>query len=336
MTAALRSLLLLPLALAPLPAAARLAERLQSAVDPRGAAAADLATLWWVMFVGAVLIFVGVMALVLLGTLRPRASAPARLLIIGGGLVFPAVTLTLLLVYTVNVGARLMAPPPDDALTIDVTGHMWWWDVRYRGAGGEPELVTANELRIPVGRPVHLRVRSNDVIHSFWVPSLAGKIDMIPGRTNVITFQADAPGTYRGQCAEFCGLQHAQMALHVVAEEPAAWEDWFERQRRLGATGERFLTPRQQRGRDVFVDAGCGSCHALRGVSDPPAGLAPDLTLVGARPSLGAGTLPNSVGHLAAWIAGSQSIKPGNRMPSFHTLDGPSLTALADFLAAQK
>jgi cytochrome c oxidase subunit 2 len=321
------------LALAPALACARPAARLQSALHGGGVGAQEIATLWWAMLAGAVAIFVVVMALVLLGVLRPRPTVPARLFIIGGGIVFPAVTLTLLLVYSVRVGARLAAPPPDGTLTIELTGHMWWWDVRY-GGSRDAEVVTANELRIPVGRPVRLRVRSEDVIHSFWVPNLAGKIDLIPGRTNVLTLQAEAPGTYRGQCAEFCGLQHTQMALHVVAEDAAAWDAWYAQRRR--AAVDSFLTPRQQRGREVFAEAGCGSCHAIRGLSDPPAGIAPDLTLVGARPSLGAGVLPNSVGHLAAWIAGSQSIKPGNRMPSFHALDGPSLTALADFLSTRR
>jgi cytochrome c oxidase subunit 2 len=126
------------------------------------------------------------------------------------------------------------------------------------------------------------------------------------------------------------------MALHVIAEDAAAWEQWFAQRRRAAVAEDAYLTPRQQRGRAVFTEAGCGSCHAIRGLSDPPAGVAPDLTHVGSRHSLAAGMLPNTVGHLAAWIAGSQSIKPGNRMPSFHALDGPSLTALADFLATRQ
>ena len=330
-----RPRLLWPLLATPALAQARPADRLQSALHTAGSAANDIASIWWVMLTGAVVIFVFVMALVLVGILRPRPSVPARLFIVGGGIVFPVVTLTLLLIYSVRVGAGIAAPPPDGTLVVEVTGHMWWWDVRYAGEPGS-RLVTANELRIPVGRPVQLRVRSEDVIHSFWVPNLAGKIDMIPGRTNVITLQADEPGIYRGQCAEFCGLQHTQMALHVVAEEAGLWDAWFARQSQPAIAVDRFLTPRQQQGREVFVEVGCGSCHAIRGLSDPPPGTAPDLTHIGSRPSLGAGMLPNTVGHLAAWIAGSQSIKPGNRMPSFHTLDGPSLTALADFLSAQK
>jgi cytochrome c oxidase subunit 2 len=307
----------------------------QSALDPQGPAAGDIAQLWWVMLAGAIAIFVVVMGLLLYGLLakRTRPGAPTRALIVGGGVVFPVVVLSALLVYTVALGARLGAGPPPDALVVDVTGHMWWWDVRYADENGRPALTTANELRIPVGRPVHLRIRSNDVIHSFWVPNLAGKIDMIPGRVNAITLRADAPGVFRGQCAEFCGLQHTLMALHVVAEEAQAWEAWFGRSRTAAA---RVTATGSEAGRKVFVEAGCGSCHALRGVSDPPPGLAPDLTHVGSRPSLGAGLLPNSVGTIAAWIAGSQSIKPGNAMPSFDALTGAELTAVAEFLAAQE
>lgn len=314
----------------------------QSTLQPFGPAAGDIALLWWVMLIGAVAIFIGVMALVLAG-LRQR-SAPStlgsRVFIVGGGLVFPGVVLTALLVYTVAVGARLTAPAPRDALHIEITGYMWWWEVRYRGLAGSTDdgatVVSANEVRIPVGRPVHLSLRSADVIHSFWVPNLAGKMDMIPGRTNRLVIQADEPGSYRGQCAEFCGTQHAQMALHVVAEAPEVWDAWFGTRRRalVAASGgsDALLTPTQQRGRDVFIAAGCGACHGLAGVAAPPRGIAPDLTHVGSRPSLGAGLLANTPGNLAAWIADAQQLKPGSKMPPFHGLRGDELTALTAYL----
>jgi cytochrome c oxidase subunit 2 len=303
----------------------------QSAVHPRGAGAGDIAFLWWILLGGAIAIFCAVLALVLYALLsrRPRTARDPRLFIVGGGLVFPAVVLGALLVYTVSVGARLAAPAPADSVRIDVTGYMWWWDVRYGGAGGDV-LAGANELRIPVGRTVDLRLRSEDVIHSFWVPSLAGKVDMIPGRTNRLTLRADAPGTWRGQCAEFCGAQHAQMALHVVAMPADEWERWFAAQRTAAAAP---VTPVALRGQRLFAEAGCVACHAIRGVSDPPRGLGPDLTHVGSRPSLAAGMLPNNRGTLAAWIAQAQAIKPGSRMPSFHNLDGESLTALSAYLS---
>jgi cytochrome c oxidase subunit II len=326
-------------------ATAATARPLQSALAPAGPAAADIATIWWVMLVGAVLIFIGVMALVLLG-LRGRSGRAgaigSRVFIVGGGVVFPAVVLTALLVYTVMVGARLTAPAPRDALVIEVTGHMWWWDVRYGTVGREPAIVSANELRIPAGRPVHLTLRSADVIHSFWVPNIAGKLDMIPGRSNRLVIEADKPGTYRGQCAEFCGLQHAQMALHVVVEEAEVWDAWFARSRQAAQSAapagapEALISEQHARGRAVFVEAGCGSCHGLRGVAEPPAGIAPDLTHAGSRASLGAGLLRNNPGNLAAWIVGAQQIKPGSKMPSFNTLTGEQLTALTAYLGSRQ
>lgn len=308
-------------------------ERLQSAVHPYGTAAQDIAFIWWLMLGGGAVIFAGVMALLLYGLLarQPRRPIGERIFIVGGGLVFPGVVLTALLVYTVIVGARIVAPTPPGTLTIDVTGHMWWWEVRYGGPGDGTSLVTANELRIPVGQPVQLRVRSSDVIHSFWVPNLAGKIDMVPGRTNRLTLQADRAGTYRGQCAEFCGLQHTQMALHVVAEEQDRWDQWFQQRRQPPPPP---VTEVLQRGRAVFSEAGCVACHAIRGLSDPPPGLGPDLTHVGSRPSLAAGLLPNNVGNMAAWIVAAQTLKPGSGMPSFQNLDGESLTALAAYLTS--
>lgn len=312
----------------------------QSALQPFGPAAGDIALLWWVMLIGAAVIFVGVMALVLFGLRQRKApsSLGSRVFIVGGGLVFPGVVLTALLVYTVAVGARLTAPAPRDALHIEITGYMWWWEVRYRGPGETATVVSANEVRIPVGRPVHLSLKSADVIHSFWVPNLAGKMDMIPGRTNRLVIQADTPGSYRGQCAEFCGTQHAQMALHVVAEESDAWDAWFGTRRRALVAASRgdqaLLTPTQQQGRAVFVAAGCGACHGLAGVAAPPTGIAPDLTHVGSRPSLGAGLLANTPGNLAAWIADAQQLKPGSKMPPFHGLRGDELTALTAYLGS--
>lgn len=306
--------------------------RLQSAFDARGAAASDIALLGSVMAIAGAVIFVVVLGLLLYALLSrgPRRQIDPRWFVVGGGLVFPGVALGALLAYTLVVGTRLSAPPPADALTIDVTGYMWWWEVRYAGPGGA-SLATANELRIPVGQPVQVRVHSADVIHSFWVPNLAGKIDMIPGRINRVTLHANAPGTYRGQCAEFCGLQHTQMALHVVALPPDEWDAWFARRRGDAAKPQ---TAELRRGRRAFEAHGCGACHSVRGVSDAPRGLGPDLTHVGSRPSLAAGLLSNNIGNMVAWIAAAQALKPGSRMPSFHTIDGESLNALAAWLAS--
>ena len=184
-------------------------------------------------------------------------------------------------------------------------------------------------MHLPVGAPVELVLRTADVIHSFWVPSLAGKLDMIPGRTNVLRMRAIRAGLFRGQCAEFCGAQHTLMAFHVVALDKADFDAWWAsavQPARQPAPGLR------ETGQRLFVSAGCGACHAIRGT--PAAGdLGPDLTLVGARPSLAAGTLPNTVGAMAGWIASAQHLKPGNRMPSFAQLDGRELRAIAAYLA---
>jgi len=190
---------------------------------------------------------------------------------------------------------------------------MWWWEVRYRDAATGAQVVTANEIRIPVGRPVYFGLGSADVIHSFWVPSLGGKMDMLPGRVQHLLLQADRPGTWRGQCAEYCGEQHARMALHVVAEEPAAFDAWLAAQAR--PANDATASQEVARGREAFLAHRCNACHTVRGVSEESR-LGPDLTHVGSRLHLGAGTVPNDPGQLAAWVAHTQQLKPGARMPS--------------------
>jgi cytochrome c oxidase subunit 2 len=217
----------------------------------------------------------------------------------------------------------------DDPLVIKVSGSMWWWQITYPAATPDRSFVTANEIHIPVGRPVRIELAATDVIHSFWVPNLAGKQDLIPGRDNALTLQADRPGTYRGQCAQFCGLQHAHMALFVVAEAPAAFAAWRDAQVREAAAP---ADAEQARGRDVFVNHACAACHTVRGT---PAGgtLGPDLTHVGGRLTIAAGLLPTTRGSLAAWIADPQTIKPGNNMPIVPLTAG-ELRAVSAWLAA--
>lgn len=267
------------------------------------------------LFAGAAVIFAGVMALALYAVFAKRENAarlPPRALVIGGGIVFTGLTLFALLIYSLARSASLH-PVAQDALRIEVTGEQWWWRVRYA------QFETANEIRVPVGRPVELVLRSADVVHSFWVPVLAGKLDMIPGRANVLRLRADRAGEYRGQCAEYCGGPHAWMALHLVAEEPAAYDAWVQRQRAPAAAA------------NVFFERHCGACHAVRGT--PAAGrLGPDLTHVGSRLSIGAGLLPANAGAFAGWIASSQHLKPGNLMPSFQHFSGEELRALAGYL----
>ncbi|MCR5880662.1 c-type cytochrome [Phenylobacterium sp. J367] len=209
-----------------------------------------------------------------------------------------------------------------------MTGEMWWWRVAYLDGRGREAIQDANEIHIPAGRPVTLELEAADVIHSLWIPRLSGKVDMIPGRRNLMRIQADAPGVYPAQCAEFCGGPHALMGLVVVAHEPAAFDAWR-------AARERPAPPEPSGGAQAFLAAGCGACHTVRGT--PANGLAgPDLTHVGSRRTLGAGILPNHQGTLAAWIADSQAIKPGNRMPAYPVLGGGEVRAIATWLESLK
>jgi cytochrome c oxidase subunit 2 len=213
-------------------------------------------------------------------------------------------------------------------LRIEVTGEQYWWRVRYPADGPLPAFTTANEVRIPAGRPISVFVTSGDVIHSFWIPNLAGKIDMIPGRINRLNFVAGREGVFRGVCTEFCGDQHARMAFDVVVLEPEAFEAWRLHQAQ-GAKPP--VDPLLQRGRELFVRGGCGNCHAVAG-TDSVGQLGPDLTHVGSRRSLGGAQFPNNVGTLAGWVANVQHIKPGARMPSYGSLSGEDLRALAHYL----
>ncbi|MCC2674115.1 MAG: cytochrome oxidase subunit [Ramlibacter sp.] len=305
----------------------------QSALQAHGDAAERILEITWVLFIGGGLIFVAVMAIGLLALAGPpslRSRFSRRGWIVGAGIVFPLVVLTALLVYTFGVAAglvRAQASPP--AARIQVTGELWWWRVRYLGADGATVLETANEILIPAGQPVDLELVSREVIHSFWVPNLAGKLDMLPGTTNRLRLQAHAPGVFRGQCAEYCGLQHAKMALHVVALPPAEYQAWLQERRQPAAEPTQ---PLARQGQALFFGAArCGVCHTVRG-TPADGSLGPDLTHVGTRLSLAAGTLPNGPGPLAAWIADPQHIKPGSRMPAYRQFSGEELRALAAYL----
>ncbi|MCE3271823.1 MAG: cytochrome c oxidase, subunit [Ramlibacter sp.] len=292
-----------------------------------GDAARAIETVSGVLFAGGFAIFAVVMLLLARSLGRRAGAVRARLWIVGGGIVFPTAVLAALFAWTVSMTPAWKPVPPADALVVGVTGHMWWWDVRYRDAGGAT-IRTANEIRIPAGRPVYLALDSADVIHSFWVPQLAGKIDMLPGRLQHLLLRADAPGTWRGQCAEFCGEQHARMALHVVAMEPAAFEAWLQAQARPAAAA---TPPRAQAGRQAFLANRCDACHAVRGVT-AEARLGPDLTHVGSRLHLAAGTLPNTDAGRQQWIAHVQRVKSGARMPSYDRLDAATLGAISEWL----
>jgi cytochrome c oxidase subunit II len=302
----------------------------QSALDPAGPNAASLHWLGMILYIGATAVTLLVTVLMLWPFLRRRAGAPLErrhnIFLWGGGVALPSVALLGLIPLVLLTGNELRAPTASTRLTIDVTGFVYWWEMSYRLPDGA-RATTANELYIPAGEPVQLFLRSDDVIHSFWVPSLAGKTDMIPGRVNRMVIEAHEPGTWRGQCAEYCGAQHALMAFDVVALPRPEFDVWLQR---LASPVPPLQTPEIVAGRDLFVRAGCGTCHTIHGVSDGQRG--PDLTQVGARRSLAAGTFPNNIGTMAGWIAAAQHLKPGNRMPSFGHLSGEELRLLAGYL----
>jgi cytochrome c oxidase subunit 2 len=305
-----------------------MSEPLQSVLHPAGADAAIVKQLAWVLFGAGAIIFVAVMALLALSLRRHARPLRPGLWIAGAGIVFPIVVLTALLGWSTWRSAQLAQQVSSGALTISVTARMWWWDVRYRDPAGGREIATANEIRIPVGRTVYLGLNAADVIHSLWVPALAGKRDMIPGRVTGLTLRADKPGVYRGQCAEYCGIQHAHMALQVVALAPADFDAWLSRQARPALEPAAALPVR---GRAVFMEQRCQSCHTIRGVAET-ARLGPDLTHVGSRLRIGAGLLPNHRAALAGWVADPQALKPGVFMPAAAGIDGESLRALAAYL----
>ncbi|MFC5605654.1 cytochrome c oxidase subunit II [Variovorax soli] len=308
----------------------------QSALKAGGPVADELLDVTVVLVAGASLIFLGVMALLAVALMRQRRGAPpkARWWIWGGGVAFPCVVLVVLFLYSEWHRPAWRPVPPRDALMVSITGHLWWWEVRLRDPATGVEVVLANELRIPVGRPVYVGLASADVLHSFWVPSLAGKMDMVPGRLQHLLLQADRPGIWRGQCAEFCGTQHARMALLVVAQAPQAFEQWLANQSRPAAplpdTPEAAVLAR---GREAFLQRRCQACHAVRGVAESSR-LGPDLTHVGSRLSLGAGTLATSSESLADWVAHTQQHKPGAHMPSAaRTPDSAAAQEIEDIAA---
>ncbi|HKQ26986.1 MAG TPA: cytochrome c oxidase subunit II [Burkholderiales bacterium] len=261
------------------------------------------------------------------GGSSPRL-APAAVV---SAIVVSTAGLLFLIVASVTTDRALANLPQDNPLTIEVTGHQWWWDVRYLDDEPSRLFTTANEIHIPVGRPVAIKLKADDVIHSFWAPNLGGKKDLIPGREATITLLAEKPGTYRGQCAEFCGAQHAKMAFQVFAEPAEQYEAWAAQQRKPAPEP---ADPAQKRGREVFEQGTCAMCHAIQG-TQANARRAPDLTHLASRSTLAAGTVPNTRGHLAGWIIDPHSIKPGVNMPS-NALAPDDLQALLAFLGSLK
>jgi cytochrome c oxidase subunit 2 len=290
-----------------------------NALNPAGPAAGEIATLWWVMFGLGTFVFVlvlGIMLYTVLAGRRQDEDAVEEALVDEetgrrwlwlGGVALPAVILPIVLFFNLRTLAAVDQPPQPAVVNIEVVGHRWWWEVRYPDEG----FTTANEIHVPVGQPVNIQLTSRDVIHSFWVPELHGKRDLNPGDTNTFWLQADEPGEYRGLCAEFCGEQHARMQFIVVASTPEQYQSWVQQQRQPAPEPTDEVT---RRGQQVFLGSACVYCHTVRG-TNATGDLGPDLTHLGSRRTLAAGTVANNRGNLAGWILDPQHIKPGNLMP---------------------
>jgi cytochrome c oxidase subunit 2 len=299
-------------------------ERIQSVLSPFGAEAESTLHIAWVMFIAAALITIGVIALATYAVRRDEHRIDHRRgmrLILWLGAVGPTLLLTALLVYALPTMRPLAANDTD--LRIAVDGEQFWWRVRYMPAGSVP-VESANEIRLPVGRTVVFELASSDVIHSFWIPGLAGKMDMIPGRTNTLVVRATRAGVFRGTCTEFCGLSHALMSFDVIAMEAGEFDQWL-------AGMARPALPVTGRGRELFRQFGCAGCHEIRGhASGTPIG--PDLTHLGGRRSLAAASLPLNVQALGAFIRDPAASKPGVLMPGFEKMSRAEADAIADYL----
>jgi cytochrome c oxidase subunit II len=299
----------------------------QNSLEPHSPQAGSIATLWWIMlgvstFGLAVVVGLLVASWVKRGT--TGRERPATITVVVLGIVTPILVIAALFAYSdIFLIRGTSAPSPTSlvakrALKITVVGHQFWWEARYPNGN----VVTANEIHIPVRTPVVVSVTSDDVIHSFWVPELNRKMDLEPGRTNQVEIYASKVGRYRGQCAEFCGLQHAHMAFWVFADPPAVFARWLDREQR----------PATQTSQ-LFLDK-CSNCHRIQG-TPATAKVGPDLTHVGSRTTIGAGTIPNTLADMEQWIAHPQEVKPGNLMPDLDLTDG-QVHELATYLESLK
>lgn len=303
-------------------------------LNPQSPTADRVAQLSWVLFAIAAIVFVIVIALLILGIVRARRIEPHAgelvtrtddrrviSIVLLAGAVAPAVILFGVMTWSITITNAAAAR--DTPLVIEVTGHQWWWQINYP----HENFVTANEIHIPVGQPVTLKLMSADVNHSFWVPELSPKLDLIPGQTNTLNLEADQAGTYRGQCAEYCGIQHAHMAFLVVADAPDTYARWVTQEQQPATTPSSDAV---REGEQTFIQSACVYCHTVRGTSAAGT-LGPDLTHLASRQMIGAGVLANTPGNLAGWIVNSQAIKPGNLMPAME-LDPKQLQAILAYL----
>jgi cytochrome c oxidase subunit II len=313
----------------------QLYDRNPSMFDAVGPQSRMLAALGWTMTVIGVAVFLIVMALLLWPIWRERNAPPVdgapravseRAWILYGGAAVPAVILGAVFVLTLAAyrGSAPAGPPP---LTVKVIGHQWWWEVQYP----DQQILTADEIHLPVGQPVKVIIESNDVIHSFWVPNIAGKTDAIPGKINATWLEADTAGTWRGACAEYCGMQHAHMALSVVAQPPAEFARWAARERAVAAAPTDSATLDGER---AFLSSQCVFCHTVRG-TQAGGRVGPDLTHIGSRLTIASGTLPNTRGNLGGWILNPDRVKPGTKMPAV-PLTSSQLEGIITYLESLK
>lgn len=302
----------------------------QSVLAPAGRDAEVLARLFWIMLAGAVVLWLLLNGLFFyVYRMNPAAMSPraAEAVIIGGGIVFPTVVLGGLLSYGLSIMPDMRAG--GSGTRVEVTGEEWWWRVTYWPEGASDPIESANEVVLPAGSRTEFTLRADDYIHSFWIPVLGGKTDMIPGRETRMSLEPTTPGLFRGQCTEFCGDSHALMAFSVRVLSPHDYAAWLEREAGSAREPEAALA---QRGRAVFFAEGCASCHAIRGTA-AQGRIGPDLTHLGARATLAAGTLPMTADAIATWVRDPEAVKPGAEMPAYDHLSEGELAALGTYLA---
>ena len=292
-----------------------------NSLDPASPQSRSLETLWWVLLAMASVVFIVVMTLILVGAMKksrghnPGTWSDNRFIVVGG-IVLPTIVLFAVGVLTITHIPDVRADPTSGALKVEVVGHDWWWEVRYP----DQHIVSANEIRMPVGRDVDVTLRSDDVIHSLWIPQLGGKTDLIPGQTNHMVLHADRTGTFTAECAEFCGLQHTKMLLFAVVSNHDDFEAWVDGHGTAGATSAATSpTPQERRGAEVFIAQACGACHSVAGTRATGT-RGPDLTDFGSRQSVGAGILPNTSDAVGEWITAQPAGQGGQPHARFQPL----------------
>ena len=312
---------------------------LQNTLDPAGPAARDISSLTWIIYIMFCSVALIMWALLLWVVLRRRGTLAehepidvggGQDWIITGGFIIPFVILATVFILGLHT---LSAFPVNDNISqakpeIRVTGHQWWWEIDYLSGPVDQHFKTANEIHIPVGKPVDIELMTADVIHSFWVPQLHGKEDLIPGQPNLIRIQADQPGIYHGQCAEYCGAQHANMRLLVIADDAAAYQSWLQSQL---ADALDPVNDEERAGQRLFMGRPCALCHTIRG-TDAHGMVGPDLTHLASRRGIAANMLVNNEANLEAWVTHAQSLKPGCRMPNITQFSGGEARTLMSYL----